>query len=313
MAVSAVALAMAPAVLPATGPLAGTAAFAAGNGHGGGNGGGNGGGHGHGGDHGNAGGNGIGHSGVAHGKSGGHGHSGGAKGFGGFLGGLFGVGHGKSGQAHGHGVASRDARSLAHRQQAALHNKDVPVPTEVPSARNRNIHAKLGWLNSLQRNYMAYLNAKDPKFAPIQDYVLGQAQARTDLATALDAYSALGAYYDDAPVDTTDPEAVNGRIDALTALTDRTAEQQAELDALTSVATADAAVDDLSDPTNRAGLVDALEAATNSTTVDPDVVDWSADVLSGKIGDVQAALGPHAADTSDPTETEVTTTSSTTP
>ena len=78
----------------------------------------------------------------------------------------------------GRSVAARDDRpsppSLAERQSKALAGKAVPVPE--PRQRERNFHAKLAGLNSLNRNYNAYLNAKDPKFAAIQSFVLNSAE-----------------------------------------------------------------------------------------------------------------------------------------
>ncbi len=320
IAISAGALSVAPALVTGASGLpfvVGTAAFAAGNGggHGGGHGGGNGGGHGHGGGNGHAGG-----AGGKHGNSGDHGPAGGAVSIGGFVSGLLGVGHGKA--SHGHSFASRGSKGLAHRQQAALRGKTVPVPTEAVAVMDKNLHAKLGWLNSLQRNYHAYLNAKDPRFAPIQAYVLGQAQARIDeanarqsLSTAIATYSALSVHHDDQTIDPKDPQAVADRLSELQAV-DTSGLTQSELDAynaevsaLTAIDRADARIADakatLDDPAappeDQAGLVNALETATNSTTVDPDVLGWSSGVLSGKINDVEAALQSRS--TEDATDT----------
>jgi len=60
----------------------------------------------------------------------------------------------------------------------------LPVVTEVTAveveepalAEKPNLAAKLGGLNSLKRNYHAYLNSNDPRMAAIRDYVVAYAQ-----------------------------------------------------------------------------------------------------------------------------------------
>ena len=139
--------------------------------------GGNGGG-GHGGGHG--GGRGGGHSG--HGGSGAHGKSADAR------------GHGKSGNVR---TGSRQDKQLAaigketraekrrsrvddvktartaakslRKQQVAALPDTVFVPTAKPE--EKNLHARLAGLNSLQRNYHAYLNSQSPRFASVFDFV----------------------------------------------------------------------------------------------------------------------------------------------
>ena len=321
LSVSAGALAVLPALMTggsSLAPLAGAVAHAAGNGgdHGGGNGGGHGGegggGHGEGADHGNAGG-GMGHGGGL-GASGSHGQSDqhgagfdGVKSIGGFVSGLFGSHHGRNGTDHGRAASSRSAasrgtKSLAREQETALRGKSVPVPTEVAAVTDRNLHAKLGWLNSLQRNYQAYLNAKDPKFAPIQDYVLTTAKAEVSLDQATAAQSAAVASYnslttyDAKTIDPTDMTAVAGRISDLQAAEPQLTgteldEAKAELGALQSIAAANEQVSTANAALAAAPtLDDALKTATNSDQVDPEVESWADGVLSGKIGDVKTSL-----------------------
>ncbi|QRM57125.1 hypothetical protein F3Y30_21570 (plasmid) [Sinorhizobium sp. BG8] len=52
---------------------------------------------------------------------------------------------------------------------------EEPVLNETP-----NLASKLGGLNSLKRNYHAYLNSNDPRMAAIRDYVVAYAQFELD-------------------------------------------------------------------------------------------------------------------------------------
>ncbi|WP_163264332.1 hypothetical protein [Chelativorans alearense] len=164
-------------------------------------------------------------------KRGGQG-SGGPRNLGEFVGGVFGaarnaLGVGRktaksesrsTGKVRGNGPAAGN-RVLAH--------KPIPVPQPRPDHES-NFHAKLAGLNSLNRNYHAYLNANDPKMAAIQDYVLASAEyeiatedlaaLQIELAAAAEAFAALvggiepydGFSYDDLTV-----EELHDRLDAL--------------------------------------------------------------------------------------------------
>jgi hypothetical protein len=307
-----------------------------GNGHGGGHGGGNG----HGGGHGagNSGGQGAGHSASsAPGRGGGQaisaarsgrdgngskggGRGGAAKGVADFIGGIFGGGRG-NGKTKGEYAESRRGtsagktasagrgvgkRSLATQQEAALKGKAVPVPALKEEARAKNLHSKLGGLNSLQRNYQAYLNAKDPKFAAIQAYVMTAAQSEmteAELAAAIEAQAALQA----------EIATLETRMAQLQEIpeADRTTDEVAELEALaaalteaqTALADADQAVADLEATLaeQEAAITDealtaALQAGANpNQVVDQEMVDWAKDVLGvgdayGKIDQVGDAL-----------------------
>ena len=157
----------------ALGSLELSSALAKGGG-GGGNGNGNGGGRS--GDHGK--------SGEAHGKSGlGHGKSRGVrtgpKSPGHLLKSLFGENaHGarKKGSAN-----SKIARST-RKSSRALEVTALPDTAVVPQSKpdQGSLHARLGGLNSLQRNYHAYLNSQSPRFSPIFDYVRDSAEGVLD-------------------------------------------------------------------------------------------------------------------------------------
>jgi hypothetical protein len=56
--------------------------------------------------------------------------------------------------------------------------KQVPVPSE--KLKEKNLKARLAGLNSLKRNYHAYLNSQAPRMASIRAFVL--ASAKLDLA-----------------------------------------------------------------------------------------------------------------------------------
>lgn len=228
-------------------------AGAGGNGHGGGNGGGNG--------NGNGGGNAGGNGGNSNGKSG--------------------ASHGKSSSARGQ-VA-----------KAKTDDTTVDKTTKVSSVpKEKNIHAKLGRLNSLQRNINAYMNSKSKKFAAIQAFVTQSAKAKVAQAAAEAAQEKL--------------DALNSQLTALTSLTpeqiaamtpedqaalpgkitDLEAEitaQEAEVTAANeAAAAAEVGTDDAS--------LDAALADMANKPVDAAVTSWAQGVLADKIDQTAAAM-----------------------
>jgi hypothetical protein len=138
----------------------------------GGNGGGNGGGHGGGNGHGGSGAHGK--SADAGGKSG-HGKSGSVR-AGSRQDRLLGAISGKAAKRQSHvdvKTARAAAKSLRAQQVAALPDR-VLVPED------KNLHARLAGLNSLNRNYHAYLNSQSPRFSAIFDYVRDSADGVLD-------------------------------------------------------------------------------------------------------------------------------------
>jgi hypothetical protein len=142
----------------------------------GGNGGGNGNGGGRSGEHGK--------SGEAHGKSGdAPGRSGGVRAGpespGGLLKSIFGQ------ETHGakkKGSADSKVARSTRKSSRALELAALPDSALVPPAKpdQGNLHARLAGLNSLQRNYHAYLNSQSPRFSPIFDYVRDSAEGVLD-------------------------------------------------------------------------------------------------------------------------------------
>ena len=70
-------------------------------------------------------------------------------------------------------TARATAKSLREREVTELPDT-VFVPTAKPE--DKNLHARLAGLNSLQRNYHAYLNSQSPRMAGIAAYVMASAQ-----------------------------------------------------------------------------------------------------------------------------------------
>jgi hypothetical protein len=56
----------------------------------------------------------------------------------------------------------------------------LPANAPLPDAKPKNFNAKLAGLNSLKRNYHAYINSQSPRMAAIRDFVM--ASAEFDLA-----------------------------------------------------------------------------------------------------------------------------------
>ncbi len=108
----------------------------------------------------------------------------------------------------------------------------LPEAVSKPNAKPKNFHAKLGALNSLKRNYHAYLNSQSPRFAAVAAFVKASAAyelaldslkvSEQDLLAAQQAFSAAVAgagittydgatgVYQDATV-----ESLTARLDAL--------------------------------------------------------------------------------------------------
>ncbi len=187
------ALAATPVALDLRTPLKLTTLTAlAGNGNGGGNGGGNAGGNGGG----NGGGKSEGHASTGHGKSGlSSRDKGSSDPIATAFGRLFGTDKNKEKRVAPRKLSTETAKVSPKTEKAHLKvAKPMPKPekqtlvTEVTTveveeptlAEKPNLAAKLGGLNSLKRNYHAYLNSNDPRMAAIRDYVVAYAQFELD-------------------------------------------------------------------------------------------------------------------------------------
>ncbi|WP_280824116.1 hypothetical protein [Pseudaminobacter soli (ex Li et al. 2025)] len=288
-----------------------------GGGNGGGKGGGNAGSSGAGKGGGNAGSNGAGKGGGQGAGAAKAGERGNAKGLGGPAG-------GGAPQGKGKGAVSRMAAV------SATDTGRKPGKASSGKVKEKNLHAKLGGLNSLKRNFNAFLNANDPKFAAIRSYVMASASydlTEADLAKATAALAAANASFDASigaiqPQDdfsytpdltTTDLEARLGSLKAIDPSTldaDAAAALAAEIDALDSALGKAAAVNEAEkqvadleakqaeqkEAITDEALTAALQAGANpNRVVDQEMVDWAKDVLGvgetyGKIDQVREAL-----------------------
>jgi len=272
---------------------------------------------GNGGGHGNGHGGGNGGARSSHGGSSGHGKSADAR------------GHGKSGsirsgsrhdrlqaaidkdtkaektrsRVDGVRTARAAAKSLRKQQVAAL-----PTIVSIPPAKpeEKNLHARLAGLNSLKRNYRAYLVSQSPKMASIRAFVM--ASANLDIATANldDAKKDFQAVLDEADLQGFDPEFYD---DAnLRDLQDRLEtlpEGIAEFDALRSVldsreamalSQAEDAAQTAAVGTDDKALKQALLDGANKNRVaqygddyvNDDVMDWAKDILG--VGDADGTI-----------------------
>ncbi|WP_292666803.1 hypothetical protein [Mesorhizobium sp.] len=227
-----------------------------------GNGGGNGGGHGNSGNGGNG-----------NGNAGGNGNSGAT--------------HGKSASAPGQNKGTDDS------------SDDTTTTASTPSG--KNIHAKLGRLNSLQRNINAYMNSKSKKFASIQAYVTQaaaakNAQAKLDAANAqlaADQSKLASLTQQLADLNATDTTGFTPEQQA--ALDAQIADVQSQIDAQNAAITADTqAVTDAqaavaANPAPTDASLDAALTDMANKPVDADVTAWAKDTLAGKIDAMAAA------------------------
>ena len=224
----------------------------------------------------------------------GHGNGGGnAGGNGGGNGNAGGNGNGKSGASHGKSASARGKVAKAETDTTT----DITVNTKsVP--KDKNIHAKLGRLNSLQRNINAYMNSKSKKFAAIQAFVTQSAIAQNAeaAAAAADATAeAAQAELDGLKADLTklqaDPSATTAQIQALN---DQITAQQDVVDAAdTKAAQAEADAKAATVGTDPASLNAALTEMANKP-VDAEVTTWAEGVLADKIDQAAAALQAEA-------------------
>ncbi|KUM27713.1 hypothetical protein AU467_15030 [Mesorhizobium loti] len=237
--------------------------------------GGNGGGHGNGGSHGGGNGNGG-------GNGGGNGNSG--------------ASHGNSASAPGHNKGTDTTTADASTDDTATDDT-----TTAATPKEKNIHSKLGRLNSLQRNINAYMNSKSKKFAGIQAYVT-QAAAAQNAQAELDAANAKLAADQAALTDLTTQLADLNATDTTgftpeqqAALDAQIADVQAQIDAQNTaitddtqaVADAQTAVDNAPAPDD-ASLDAALQGMANKP-VDQEVTDWAKGVLADKIDQAAAS------------------------
>jgi hypothetical protein len=274
-----------------------------GNGGGGGNGNG-GGGNGGGGGKSNGGGHGNG------GKAGGSSHSNKAGGksasAAGHSGSLFSKSHSRSGKvtqksksssqfAEKRGSASKvkAAKANSVRTELAALPQTMVAPELQATVKEKNLHAKLAGLNSLNRNYHAYLNSQDPRMAAIRDYVTAYAELEANFDEAF-AASDLSTIYSQDPT-LSDPT-LSDLQDRLNELRDQdtlSREEEIEKDAL------EAFLDGADDEALKEALLDAANKNRveqyGDNYLDGDVMDWAREVLGvgdaiGKIDEVRESL-----------------------
>lgn len=181
----------------------------------------------------------------------------------------------------------------------------VPTPGIKP-VKEKNFHAKLAGLNSLNRNYMAYINSSDPRLEAIRSYMMASidtekaqeslAQALASLGPAQDAfisavttaYGGVTTYDGFAPVDP-DIESLESRLNELQNLdltlltTEQAGYVQNEIDAINAALSSEEAgtlsalqdqadnaqerIDLLADQVTDEALAEALLAAANENRV----------------------------------------------
>ncbi|WP_378951613.1 hypothetical protein [Mesorhizobium sp. ANAO-SY3R2] len=248
---------------------------------------------------------------------------------GGFMKSLFGGGQSKK-------TAAQDTKHATPKNAKAKQNPNARAPHVLPAsiaipvakpAKEKNLHARLAGLNSLNRNYHAYLNSQSPRMALVREYVLNSAKA--ELATeaaaaatekaaqsqaALDAALAGIVTYDGSALMDGTQTALADRKAALEALVPadeaEAAAIQKELDGLNAaiaatndlvaveqeLADAQAAAEVAGEGTSEDDLKEALLAAANPNRVaeygddylNDEVMDWAKSVLG--VGDAQGKI-----------------------
>jgi hypothetical protein len=208
------------------------------------------------------------------------------KGVNGFLNSVFGT-DAKSGKRRNTTQAKSNAGShrLPKAERVSLASVSV-TPLASPAGKPKNFNAKLGRLNSLNRNYHAYMNSNSPHLAAIQEYIRSTLASEglsedlklleDTLIAARDEFSGLLADiepHDDFSYEDLTAEDLEARLAALDAL-DTTEFTEAELEALDA---------------ERQALADALETDTFGTYKDAETAfnegEESLNELAGDISD----------------------------
>ena len=115
-------------------------------------------------------------------------------------------------QSRGKGWSKKTAAEKSSRK--AVRFAGLPADAPLPEAKPKNFNAKLAGLNSLNRNYHAYLNSQSPRMAAISAFVMDSAEfdlAREDVARAEMALDEAEADFADA-VDAAAPVPYDGAV-----------------------------------------------------------------------------------------------------
>jgi hypothetical protein len=214
-------------------------------------------------------------------------------------------------------VAKASKKSTRAIEVAAL-PEEAPIPVAKP--KEHKLSARLAGLNSLKRNYHAYLNSKSPRMASIQAFVMASANldlAKEELANAQAEFDArlaaaeLEAYDDNFNYDDATLSELQDRLDYLSTVNDPAADdERAALQSLLDsreaddLAAAEDKVDLAEEGTDDEALRQALLDGANKNRVaqygeqdyvNEAMMDWAKDVLGvgdevGKIDEVRDTL-----------------------
>ena len=167
---------------------------------------------------------------------------------------------------------------------------DPVVPVEpVPALKEKNLNAKLGRLNSLNRNINAYINSKSPNFADVQAFVMASAEAEFAEGALAAEQEELQALQDELIALEGIAQPTQAQLDRIAALPGLISTQQ---DVVTD------AVDDAANAQEALALAGTLEDALDEMSnkpIDADVVTWAEGVLGvgenvGKIDEMREML-----------------------
>ena len=165
----------------------------------------------------------------------------------------------------------------------------LPETVLAPDAKPKNFHAKLAALNSLKRNYHAYLNSKSPRLAAVAAFVKASAEyeialdslraSEQDLVAAKQEFSAAVAAAEIIPYDeaigvyqNATVESLAARLDTLQAAEVDPAQEaalQAEIDAVESLLSGKEAISVADAEAN----LDAAQAAADTAAIGTDEED----------------------------------------
>ncbi|WP_292239335.1 hypothetical protein, partial [Mesorhizobium sp.] len=199
---------------------------------------------------------------------------------------------------HGKSASAKAAKSQV---DDATDDDTTDDTNTAATPKEKNIHAKLGRLNSLQRNINAYMNSKSKKFAGIQAYVTQaavaqNAQAKLDAANAkLAADQAQLGTLTQQLADLNATDTTNMTAEEKAAFDAQVADVQAQIDAQNAAIAADTqAVTDAqaavtANPAPDDATLDAALQDMANKPVDQEVTDWAKDVLADKIDQAAAA------------------------
>ncbi|MDN3718918.1 hypothetical protein QW131_06105 [Roseibium salinum] len=151
---------------------------------------------------------------------------------------------------------------MSKTERATLASVDV-TPSVNPVGKEKNLNARLGRLNSLKRNYNAYINSNDPHLASVVDYI----GASIEYQKAQEAFDVLAEEFDAARTSLlASLEGIEGFEDLTV---DDLSSEELAADIASQIDALEAELKALGEPVAPEEVVDPAEVTDGEEVVDP--------------------------------------------